>query len=73
MDTHDTDPDEVRIAVQGMTCAHCVRAVTAAVGAVPGVSRAHADLETGIVSWHGEAERAAVRTAIEREGYAAGQ
>ena len=31
------------------------------------------DLPSGILSWHGEAERDAVRAAVQREGYVAGQ
>jgi copper chaperone CopZ len=33
--------------VTGMTCGHCVKAVTEEVSAVPGVSRADVDLATG--------------------------
>jgi len=33
--------------VTGMTCAHCVSAVTEEVGAVPGVTEVEVDLESG--------------------------
>lgn len=36
--------------VEGMTCQHCVNAVTAEVSAVSNVSRVHVDLDTGRVS-----------------------
>lgn len=33
--------------VVGMTCAHCVQAVTTEVSALPGVDSVHVDLESG--------------------------
>jgi copper chaperone len=38
------------VAVVGMTCAHCVRAVTAEVSKIAGVERVNVDLATGAVT-----------------------
>ena len=57
--------------VIGMTCGHCVRAVTAEVSALDGVSDVHVDLTSGRVQV--TAERALstedVRQAVEEAGY----
>ena len=58
------------LAVEGMTCEHCVRAVTDAVAALPGVSGVAVDLGGGRVRVEGEPDPASVRAAIEAEGYA---
>lgn len=55
--------------VAGMTCAHCVAAVSNAVAAVPGVGEVSVDLKTGIVRTGGTPDEAAVRAAIAEEGY----
>jgi copper chaperone len=55
--------------VGGMTCGHCVKAVTKAVDALPGVERVEVDLAAGRVTVAGTADAALVRKAIETEGY----
>lgn len=56
--------------VEGMTCAHCVAAVTEEVSAVPGVREVQVDLETGRVAVRGQdADEDAVRAAVLRAGY----
>jgi len=56
--------------VEGMTCGHCVSAVTAEVSAVPGVTGVQVDLDTRQVTVAGEAfEDAAVAAAIDEAGY----
>ncbi len=58
--------------VCGMTCGHCVRAVTEAVrDAAPGAEVA-VDLLAGTVAVAGPADPARIRTAIEEAGYDAG-
>ncbi len=57
------------LAVEGMTCEHCVRAVTDAVCALPGVVGVAVDLGAARVKVQGEPDPAAVRAAIENEGY----
>ena len=56
--------------VEGMTCGHCVSAVTAEVSAVPGVTGVQVDLDTRQVTVAGEAfDDAAVAAAIDEAGY----
>jgi copper chaperone len=38
---------QTTLKVSGMTCTHCVRAVTTALEAAPGVTRAQVDLQSG--------------------------
>ena len=58
--------------VTGMTCQHCVQAVTEEVGAVPGVSDVSVDLESGRLTVVSSAEVpfAAIATAVDEAGYA---
>lgn len=62
---------ETRIKVTGMTCNHCVEAVTRALEGVPGVERAEVSLETGQVLVEGDAEISLLLNAIKEEGYEA--
>ena len=57
--------------VTGMTCSHCVRAVTEEVGGVAGVSDVAVDLDTGTVTVSADdrLDDAAVREAVEEAGY----
>ena len=57
--------------VSGMTCGHCVSAVTEEVGKIPGVSDVRVDLATGAVEVASAApvDIAAVRDAVEEAGY----
>ena len=57
--------------VTGMTCDHCVRAVTSEVSAVPGVSGVDVDLASGrvLVSSAGPVDEGAVRAAVAEAGY----
>ena len=56
--------------VDGMTCAHCVRAVTGAVRAQDAAAKVDVDLAAGRVTLETVAPRAAVAAAIAEEGYA---
>ena len=57
--------------VTGMTCGHCVSAVTAEVSAVPGVTDVQVTLETGALVVTGDAvDDGAVRAAVDEAGYA---
>jgi copper ion binding protein len=62
---------EATYSVTGMTCDHCVRAVTTEVGRVPGVSSVSVDLEAGRVTLVSEEpiDRDAVRAAVEEAGF----
>ncbi|HKU03226.1 MAG TPA: cation transporter [Arthrobacter sp.] len=60
-------------AVEGMTCAHCVRSVEAAVSAVAGVASASVDLVPGgrsLLAVTGPAADADIRRAVSSAGYA---
>jgi copper chaperone CopZ len=56
--------------VTGMTCAHCVRAVTEEVAALPGVTAVEVELATGRLTVVGDADDAAVAAAVDEAGYA---
>ena len=55
--------------VTGMTCGHCVAAVSRAVKAIPGVENVSVDLASGQVVVDGPADKAAIQQAIAEEGY----
>ena len=57
----------MRLNVEGMTCAHCERAIKQAVAALGGT--AEVELGAGTVEVTGIDDIAAVRRAIEEEGY----
>ena len=59
------------VAVSGMTCDHCARAVREEVGALTGVSRVEVDVEGGKVTVTAAPFPAdeALRAAIEEAGY----
>ncbi|MBV8614686.1 MAG: heavy-metal-associated domain-containing protein [Acetobacteraceae bacterium] len=59
----------LHLKVSGMTCEHCVRAITEAVRAVPGVEDVSVDLARGDVTVVGTPSARAVRDAIAEEGY----
>ena len=58
--------------VQGMTCAHCVRAVTEEISAIDGVTDVAVDLPSGAVTVTsaGPLDDTRVRTAVDEAGYA---
>jgi copper chaperone len=60
--------------VTGMTCGHCVAAVSEEIGRLPGVQHVIVDLAAGGVSTvtvdsTGELDAAAVREAVDEAGY----
>jgi len=58
--------------VEGMTCQHCVNAVTEEVAKLPGVQQVAVDLPTGVVTVTstGPLDADAVRVAVDEAGYA---
>ncbi|MFF4168793.1 heavy-metal-associated domain-containing protein [Streptomyces sp. NPDC001744] len=58
-------------AVSGMTCGHCGSAITAAVGALPGVLSVDVDVTGGrvTVTTGGAPDDAAVAAAVDEAGY----
>jgi len=58
--------------VSGMSCAHCVKAVSDEVGGVAGVESVEIDLDTHAVLVRGESlDDVAIRAAIDEAGYEA--
>ena len=55
--------------VGGMSCGHCVAAVTEEVSRVAGAEEVDVDLAAGTVTVRGQADPDAVRQAIEEAGY----
>jgi copper chaperone CopZ len=62
---------EARYAVQGMTCSHCVHAVTAEISRIPGVRDVTVSLADGSVTVASDRplEDAAVAAAVDEAGY----
>jgi copper ion binding protein len=58
--------------VTGMTCAHCVQAVTEEVSAIEGVQAVAVELESGLVTVTADPEptREQVAAAVDEAGYA---
>jgi copper ion binding protein len=56
--------------VMGMTCAHCVNAVSGEVGKIPGVTAVDVDLDSGRVTVTGDGvDDAQVAAAVDEAGY----
>jgi len=64
-------PETSAYVVAGMTCGHCVNAVSTEVGAIPGVTNVDVELAGGTLMVTSEAplELAQVRAAVEEAGY----
>ena len=65
------DPSSRRaeFAVEGMTCAHCVRAITKAIQALDPGARVAVDIAAGTVDIDGGVDPGLATAAIEAEGY----
>ncbi|MEB3197446.1 MAG: heavy metal-associated domain-containing protein [Candidatus Sericytochromatia bacterium] len=61
----------LELTITGMSCDHCVRAVTAALSAVPGVERVTVSLTDGRAQVEGQADLPRLLAAVEEEGYVA--
>lgn len=59
----------INLKITGMTCEHCVRAVTKALEGVSGVEKADVTLTPGEAVVHGQASAAALIAAVKEEGY----
>ena len=59
----------LNLKVSGMTCGHCVSAVSKVVRAVPGTADVEVDLRSGEVKVGGDPDPQAVCAAIAEEGY----
>lgn len=60
----------LKFKVTGMTCGHCVKAVTKAVQGVAPQAQVEINLETGVVGITGATDAGVVSAAIAGEGYA---
>jgi copper chaperone CopZ len=61
----------VQLHITGMTCGHCVAAVTKALKSVPGTQDVQVDLASGHATVQGSAAPQALVKAVEEEGYGA--
>jgi copper chaperone CopZ len=59
----------ILLEVHGMSCAHCVSSITAAVSPLPGVTAVDVALDAGTVRIDGTPDVVAVTAAIEDAGY----
>lgn len=59
----------MKIAVEGVTCGHCVRAITEALRGLDPGAQVEVDLPGKQVDFRGNADAGAVRDAIEEAGY----
>lgn len=67
-----TEIGMITMEIKGMTCGHCVRAVTEALQGVPGVEQVlEVKLQPGSAKVQGTADPAALVKAVEDEGYKA--
>lgn len=60
-----------KIQIQGMSCQHCVMAVTKALGAVDGITKVAVDLKTGTATYEETkpVDAAVVAAAVKKAGY----
>ena len=63
------DATTIIMKVEGMSCAHCVKAVTAAIRAEDANARVEVDLAQHTVTTRTTLPRDRVGAAVEREGY----
>ncbi|HSK69279.1 MAG TPA: copper ion binding protein [Candidatus Limnocylindria bacterium] len=64
--------ETMTIHVKGMSCQHCVRAVSGALSGLPGVEGPHVSLEEGTATFRWDPQRvtiAQVKEAVEDQGY----
>jgi copper chaperone len=59
----------LKLIVTGMTCDHCVRAVTSALRKVPNVQSVQVRLATGDVDIEGDPDLSSALRAVREEGY----
>jgi copper chaperone len=57
------------VAISGMTCAHCTRAVFTALSGVPGIARADVKVGKAVIEHDGTVTLDALREAVETAGY----
>jgi copper chaperone len=61
---------ETRIAIEGMSCQHCVMAVKKALGGVPGIIESDVQVGTAVVKYdENKVKKEDIETRIETAGY----
>ena len=61
---------ETRIAIEGMSCQHCVMAVKKALGGVPGIIESDVQVGTAVVKFdENKVKKEDIETRIETTGY----
>lgn len=61
---------ETRIAIEGMSCQHCVMAVKKALGGVPGIIESDVQVGTAVVKYdENKVRKEDIETRIETAGY----
>jgi copper chaperone len=61
---------ETRIAIEGMSCQHCVMAVKKALGGVPGIIESDVQVGTAVVKYdENKVKQEDIETRIESAGY----
>lgn len=64
--------ERLRLAIDGMSCEHCVRAVTGALQQVPGVAVEHVEIGAAVVAYEpARATEQEIVDAVNDEGYEA--
>lgn len=59
----------MKLVVDGMTCAHCARAITKAIQALDADARVDVDVAGGTVTVEGGVDAGLATAAVEAEGY----
>lgn len=59
----------IKLKIDGMNCGHCKAAVEQAIKGVAGAGSVQVDLEKGEATVEGEADSAALVSAVEDKGY----
>lgn len=61
---------ETRIAIEGMSCQHCVMAVKKALGGVPGILESNVQIGSAVVKYdENKVKKEDIETKIEDAGY----
>jgi copper chaperone len=64
--------EKIIIKVEGMSCEHCVNAITKALGVLPGIAKVEVDLATKNVTVEHDSNQtdlAKIKAEIEEQGY----
>jgi len=71
---YNTVMENITLNVEGMSCEHCVKAVTKAVGGFAGTKNVKVDLKAGTASFEFDSSKTGlneIKAAIEEEGFKA--